>query len=511
PDTTALLLEAANFDAATVRRTAMRMGLRTEASSRFEKALDPEAAWAAARRFTEFVLEHCPGARVACTVTDAYPRPLPARRIELPYDLVGRRLGLRVGDGDIRRNLDLLGFGVREEGSRLVVDVPSWRATKDVTCSADLVEEVGRIRGYDDVPVMPPVGSLTPTRPSPLRRLERSLAALLSLDLGYAETKTYAFYGPTDVERLGLEDFAHLEVVSPIAREQDRLAVTAVANLLRAVARNVAHEATGRLWEPTRLVAPSAGGDDPALEVRTLALLTWDRDGEADASGRLFRDLMEDLRAVLAGVPVDCVGVEDAGEVALVPGLPAAVWLHPGRRGLLRAGDEILAVAGEVAPAVLRAYGLPGRVAVAEVALESVLAHRGERGSGYRPLHRYPVVPFDVAVLVPRRTPAARVAEVIRGVDVRAIRNVCVFDVYEGDGIPEGRRSLAWRLELLDPSGTLTPKKANRLRVGMRAALEREGWTVRAGEEGGRPAPGPGRRSRSRTGDASRPGGAVLD
>ncbi len=132
-------------------------------------------------------------------------------------------------------------------------------------------------------------------------------------------------------------------------------------------------------------------------------------------------------------------------------------------------------------PGVGRAFGLAGRAAVAEISLDACLAARGERGGGYRPIHRYPVVPFDVAVVVPRRTPSSEVAAAIEGVDGDRVRDVQVFDVYEGPGIPEGHRSLAFRLDLLDPEGTLTPRKADRLRRRIVASIEQRGWTVRSG------------------------------
>ncbi len=481
-DTTTLLLEAASFDPVRVRRTATRLGLRTEASTRFEKALDPEAAWAAARRFTELVLRHVPGARVARRVADAYPCPAVTPRILLPYDLPRRRLGIRISDAEVRASLLALGFGVEERGDALAVDVPTWRATKDIQVAEDLVEEVGRVHGYEHVPAVPPVGALEPTRPSIARRLERRVEDLLSRDLAYAESKSYSFYGPRDVERLALGAVRHVEIQNPNTDEQDRLAVTTLPAMLRFVERNVAREATGRTWESTRLFVPSPDGRLPD-EVRVVALATWSREGAEGPDGRLFLDLLEDVRAVLRAGPVAEVHVREADDDAcLAEGLPPPRWLHPGRRAVVEARGRRLAIAGEVAPRVLRAFEIPGRVAVAEISLDRMGEVLEEVGASYRPIHRYPVVPFDVAVVVPRRTPAGRVESVIREVDRARVRRVRVFDVYEGPSIPEGHRSLAFSLELLDPEGTLEPKQADRLRRRVVEAVEREGWTVRTAD-----------------------------
>ncbi len=337
PDTTTLLLESANFDPVRVRRSAQRHKLRTEASTRFEKHLDPERALAAARRFTELVLDLCPGARVVRRVTDVFPRPPVPRVVDLPYVMVGRRLGMKISDAEIRQNLLALGFEVEEEEDVLHVRVPSWRATKDVECDADLVEEVGRIRGYATVPSTPPVGALTPTRPSPLRRLSRRVAVRLSDDLGLNEVMSYAYYGPRDVERLGMSREPHVELANPLTEDQDRMAKTTAAALLAVAAANATREPRGRVWEESRLVLVPEADALPA-EIRVVGLLAWDAELAEDPEGTLVRDLLEDVKRTLEAVPVDAVRVREARGDALAVGLPAPVWLHPGRAAVVEGG-----------------------------------------------------------------------------------------------------------------------------------------------------------------------------
>jgi phenylalanyl-tRNA synthetase beta chain len=482
-DTTAILLEAATFDPVRIRRTASRLGLRTEASSRFEKALDPVQAEAAARRFLELLLAHVPQARVTRRLADAYPRPYPPIRIALSYDVLRRRLGTRISDAGIRAHLASIGFEPKEEGGILHVQVPSWRATKDVSSAEDLYEEVGRLAGYEALPTTAPVGPLRPTRLPPLRRLERRLGLSLSLDRGYTEILSYAFYGARDAARVGLADTPHLGVLDSTSAEHDRLILTTAPNLLRAAARNQPRVASGRLWEITRLHAPRADGRGLPREARVLGLVAWERGGGEDAEGRLYLEVLEDLRHVLAAVPVTPLEVREAGPEPLVAGLPETSWLHPGRRAALVVGGRVLAVAGEVLPRVARAFDLEGRAVLAEATLEGILAVLGEPGAGYRPVHRFPVVPFDVAVVVPERTPAADVAAAIEGAVPDHVRGVRVFDVYAGEGIPTGARSLALTMELLDAEGTLKPEQADDLRARILAALVARGWTVRKGDE----------------------------
>jgi phenylalanyl-tRNA synthetase beta chain len=481
-DTTAILLESATFDPVRIRRTAARLGLRTEASTRFEKGLDPELALQAALRFTRLVLEHVPGARVARPVADLYPRPYPPVSIDLPYGLVRRRLGLHVGDFQIRRVLASLGFDAVERGEHIHVVVPSWRATRDVGCPEDLVEEVGRIEGYDRLPAVAPIAPMAPQRPPPQRALERRAAEVLSLDLGYAEVKQRSFYGGRDAERLGLGDVAHLALRNPGSEEHDRMILTTAAGLLATAARNQLHEPRARLWTSGRLFLPRPVGGPEGLpvEVPVFGLVGWDRADEDAEPGAVFLGLVDDLRRLLERLGAAAPSVRD-GAAPLRADLPEPAWLHPGRRAVLRRGDEVLAVAGELLPSVVRAFDLRGRVALAEVDAGTLLAATCAQASSYEPVLRYPVVPFDVAVVVPRRTPAADVMHVVETAVGGSLRGLHVFDVYEGAGIPDGHRSIALRCELFDRDRTLTSKAADALRTRIVEAIGAHDWRVRAG------------------------------
>jgi phenylalanyl-tRNA synthetase beta chain len=483
-DTTGVLLEAATFDPVRVRRTSTRLGLRTEASSRFEKSLDPHLPARAALRFAQLALEACPGARIARPAADVWPAPPAPVTIELPLKLIRRRLGLRLPDTRVRRRLTALGFSVQDHRNSLQVGVPTWRATKDIEGCEDLVEEIGRLEGYGKIPVVAPVASVRPTLVPPGRRLARRLGAVLSLDLGYHEVANYAFYGAQDAAALGIADTHHVALSNPLSEGHDRLVLTTAANLLKTAARNVHQEPAGRLWEQTRLIPPGTSGALPD-ELRVVGLVSWNSADGDDPAGITFRGLLEDLRVALRRLGLARVDTTDGDAPALAPSLPAPIWLHPGRQGALRTADgRLLAVAGEVAPAIARHYGLkeqggPGRVAVAEIHMDALLEAVEGAGSCYQPVLRYPVVPFDVSLLAPRRVPAESIARTIEGAAVGHVRNVQAFDVYEGEGVPGDQRSLAFSLELYDAERTLSSKSADRLRAQVIDALRNEGWTVR--------------------------------
>lgn len=482
PETTDMLLEAATFDPVRIRRTSQRVGLRTEASSRFEKSLDPELAMAATRRFAELTLTHCPGSTVGAPVSDAYPRPFPAVTVDLPYTLARRRLGLRLTDMQLKSTLSRLGFRSSDGAGVLHVQVPSWRATKDVEGPMDLVEEVGRVAGYEGLPAVAPITTVTTTPVPPARDLERRLAAVLSMALGYAETKGYSFYGAKDVAQLGIADVAHIQLSHPLSEAHDRMTQTTAVNMMRVVERNAARAPEGRAWECTRLFPPTSGDGLPA-ELPVAGIVAWDAQDQDTEAGALIRSLLADLRDAFARLGVRGVRTEDAAASPMAEGLPAPAWLHPGRVATMSAADDgsLVAVAGELAPRVMRARGLSGRIALAEVHLPNVLAASLRAGSAYTALLRYPVVPFDVSLLVPRRTPAERVADVIADAVPRSVRGIRAFDAYEGKGVPEGQRSLAFTCELFDREATLTSEAADALRTKIIDALGEQGWQVRTG------------------------------
>jgi phenylalanyl-tRNA synthetase beta chain len=498
-DTTSILLESAWFDPVRVRRTATRHGVRTDASARFEKSLDPEGALPAARRFLASLLEHVPGARVVRAASDAYPNPFPAVVVDLDHGLVNARLGFAAAgsplpDEVVRDRLRSVGFACepRPGGSR--VSVPSWRATKDVSLPEDLVEEVGRLHGYEHVTAAPPEVPMVPTRVPEARTLERDGRTVLSPGLGYAEIASYAFYGPKDCERTGIDPEAHALLANPLSADQDRMQTTCVGNLLRAAAKNVPLLPEGealRLCEWTRIFPPTPGPRRAvAREVRVVGLLRSEAragaasggPGAGDAASRAFLGVLEDLRTLLDRLGVEGVAVEEAGDAALDPALPAPAWLHPGRRAVLRAGGDLVAVAGALHPAVARAHGLEATgVAVAEANLDRALA-RGRSDDRYEGVPRFPEVPFDVSLVVPRRTIASAVAAVIEGAAPGAVKDVALFDVYEGPGIPEGHRSLAFRMRFADRKGTLSPKAVERLQGRVLDVLRRAGWKVRTAD-----------------------------
>ena len=476
-DTTSILLESACFDPIRVRRTASRIGLRTDASSRFEKGLDPNLAEMAARRFVVLAQEMMPDVRLVRPVADAYPNPPATRTIELPMNLVRRRLGMRIPDMVVKGKLGALGFRVEEVGPNLHVTIPSWRAGKDVEYAEDLVEEVGRIRGYDHVAPMTPVTPMRPRHPASRRALERRVGPILSVDLGYREVKNYSFYGPADVEALGIADLDHVMLSHAYTDRQDRLVRTTAANLLRTAQRNGLRAPQGAMWESSRVFVPD--GDKPAHEEPVIAGVAWDTEAVEDR-GAVFLNAVADVRSMLTRMGATDVRIEQGDAMAADSATPPR-WLHPGRSARVSASGVPIGIVGEIAPAVRRAFEMEGRVAFFELRVRGLEEAVSKSSHKYEALLRYPVVPFDVSLLAGRRRPAQEIVDVIQDALPGNVRNVHCFDVYEGEGVPEGQRSLAFRCELFDREKTLSGKQADKMRNKVIEALTAAGVSVRGG------------------------------
>ena len=462
-----VLLEAAWFDPVTVRRGARILGLRTESSQRFERGADIEAVPRVLDRAAELIAETA-AASVAPGRLDVYPAPRAAVEIRLRPARARRLLGLEASVEEMAGDLAALGLGVRsasEEG--VAVTVPSFRV--DLEREIDLVEELARVRGYHRIPSTMPAGRVAARGPSrDERMLDRVRRCLCGL--GYRETIQYSFHDPAEMDRLGLsgEDPLRMQVGirNPLSADQAVLRSSLLPGLLRTAARNRARAVTDlRIFETGRVFVPRPQG--LPLEPRRLGGLAagaaappgWDAPRrEID-----FFDVKGDLEAL-----AEALAMPEPGFAAC--DLPP--FLHPGRAAALRIGDESVGWVGQIHPAVAAAWDVARGTVCFEVDLDRLLALAGDVPT-FTPIPRFPHVERDIAVIVDEEVPAADVAAAIRESGGDVVRAVRLFDVYRGDPVPPGSKSLAYRLRLQAADRTLTDAEANAVRDAVAAALAR--------------------------------------
>lgn len=458
PGTTDVLVEVATFEGRNVLETSARLGLRTDASGRFERGLDPEAVGYARDRVTQLLQESCGGSPAEDTLSH-YPDPAEPSVVSLRLERAELLLGMPVEDDEAADRLKSLGCKVRREDGRLRVTVPTFRG--DLTREPDLVEEVGRLIGLDQVPEELPASALPGGLTEPQERV-RLLRRLLA-DLGLSETITYPF-GPDRWERdLGFgggdAPGGPVQVRNPLSAEGRNLRRTLLPGLLDAAARNRSYGVRGgALFEVGRVFDPA-----PPPEDRREAALQFRMTGEYDAGeevsgsrllgveerGRVGGLLAGTVRPAGWNMPEYRAGFFEAkglverlvpGAVFLPPG-EAPPFLHPGRSATVLVDGAEAGWVGEVHPEAAERFGL-GDWSVAAFELDPALC-RPDPVTGFTPLSNVPAVNMDLAVVVGAGVRAGELLEEVSALDTPLLAGVRVFDVYEGAQVPEGRKSVA--------------------------------------------------------------------
>lgn len=474
--TTRVVLEAAHFEASTVARSARRHGIDTDAGRRFARGVDPALPPAAAARAAELLARHG-GARVV-GVGEVDTR-LPALTIRFPVTAPSRVAGRDYEPAVVRRRLEQVGCAISGGAATGVVEVrpPSWRP--DLRIPADLVEEVLRLEGLDDIPaVLPRVpagGGL-----SPAQRRARAVSQALAI-AGYVEVFSPVFTGPAALDSLGLDSDdprrAVVRLANPLDADEPLLRPTLLAGLLAVLARNVSRGLVDlAIFETGRVFRARGSAPAPLLEVagRPSAAELAQLDAALPAQPRHLAVALCGDRELPGwwgpGRPADWADAVAAATCAAraagadieVAAARLAPW-HPGRCAELRAGGVAIGHAGELHPAVTEALRLPARTCALELDLEALLA-AGGRVAGPTEFSPFPPVLLDVALVVPEAVPAARVAELLRAGFGGLCEELRLFDVYTGPQVGPGHRSLAFAVRLRAPDRTLTDAQAQAAR-----------------------------------------------
>jgi phenylalanyl-tRNA synthetase beta chain len=475
PGTTRIVLESANFHAASVRRTSVALKLRTDASVRFEKSQDPVNTLRGIAMAIALLREVSPGIRIAGGVADAL-RPLttPAP-IALPMDWLMRKLGRSVEQAEVESILASLGFKVtgtelphhpspQDSQSRcpsptwtstLSVTVPSWRATKDVTVRDDLVEEVGRMVGYGSITPCPPMIACAPPPPNPARALEHGVRQILA-DEGFTEVYNYSFVTEEEVRRLSMKPDDHVRVANPIAADQQLLRSSLLPGILRNIETNNRNFPSFRWFEIGTEIHKRAAGLPAGLpdDKPHVVAAIFSRDGDGVAS------LLE-LKRVAECLMRECV-VEPA---------PARPFEHPQRAANVVWRGETVGRLFEMHPALVGT----GRAAILDADLACV-RRLTPATAKYEPLRRFPVSSFDLSVVAAARSLALDVQEQLA--ELAGASLVAIEFVREYMLTPE-QRSVSFRITVGAPDKTLSSDEVGAVRQRIIDGMTARGYELR--------------------------------
>lgn len=455
--TTNILLESASFDFVSIRKAMRHFNLPSEASARFSRGIHPEIVKPAAERAADLMREHARG-RVARGIVDNYPAPLPAQTVALELGEVCKVLGMNFSRREAIQILRSLEFEVTEDApDTLLVKGPPHRV--DIQAgSADLIEDLIRIHGYDRLPATLMADQLPEQHGNPALVLEERARDIL-VSAGLQEAITYSLTMPAKEAPLGLPSMKYVELKNPISAERVVLRHTVLAGVLEVAAANLRHTADVRLFEIGPVFLPRADAKLPDEPRRLALVLTGRRAREfwGDSTGSPAAPLdFFDLKGVVEALTGDLHLLEVAYRAA------QTAYLHPGRSAELVVQGKPVGCFGEVHPKVVQAYELGDRAVLAgELDLETILAAVPERYK-YTPVPRFPAALRDIAIIVPEDVTAERVVAEIRTAGGELLRGTRLFDLYRGSSIPAGTKSLAYALTYQADDRTLTDKEVDK-------------------------------------------------
>ena len=458
-DTVDVVFESATFDGACIRKTALALGKRTEASAKFEKGLDVLNTLPAVNRACELVELMGAGEVVDGVIDILNYVPNPAT-VTFEPEKMNRFLGVDIPEEDQRKTLLALGFGL--EGD--TITVPSWRA--DVEHWSDIAEETARFYGYNNIPNTLSAGLNERRGWTPVQQAENATGALCR-GAGYSEIITYSFISPTYYDKINLPPDSPLrssmKILNPLGEDTSIMRTTTLPSMLDILARNYSYRSRDvRLYEIGRVYLPG-GPDGLANEPRMLTLGAYGEGYDFFTMKGAVESILRDLR--VAGAAFRACQDDPS--------------YHPGRCAGVYAGEKLLGVMGQIHPAVAANYGVDCELYCAELSFEALLEAQGP-GAEYHPLPRFPAVSRDIAVVCREEVTVGELEACIRKAGGRLLRDVVLFDIYRGQGVAEGSKSVAFSMTLRADDRSITAAEADGEVKDILTALEQElGATLR--------------------------------
>lgn len=457
-DTTTVVFESANFNGTSIRQTALALGMRTDASGKFEKNLDPLMTIPAVDRACELVELLACGDVLDGTIDIVNYIPQP-KTLTLETDKINKLLGTNITKEEMVKYLELLEIPVSGD----TIHVPSWRP--DLNLMADIAEEVGRSYGYNEIPTTA-FKTSTQGGYSPRMKFDAKVGSLCR-SMGYSEIITYSFVSPLIFDQIRIPaDSAlrnTLKIQNPLGEDTSIMRTTALPSMLDILARNYAyHNKAVKLYEQAKVYIPVVDASLP-LEPKILVFGTY-------GAGETFFTLKGEVEALLAGL-----------------NLPKAEYIadsnnpscHPGRCAAISINDKLVGHIGQIHPIVAKNYGIDAEVYCAELNMEDLYGAELPEAT-YVPLPKYPAVTRDLAIICDEDITVAQAEKVISSAAGKLLRTIRLFDIYRGTGIPEGKKSMAFSLELRADDRTLTDTDSDTTTTNVLDALQREiGATLR--------------------------------
>lgn len=446
-DTKSILIESANFNGRSVRLTSRKVSLRTEASAKYEKDLDPNLSDIACNRVCQLIEEIGAGTVVSGHI-DIYDGKAEGRTLELSPEKANGLLGTDIEASDMVKMLNALELNSKLENDKIVVSVPSFR--RDLTIEADLIEEVGRIYGIDKIISQPLVGTLTKAEKTLFRQIEDKAKAILT-GIGLNEITTYSFISPKQYDKLNISEDSikrkSVEIRNPLGEDFSVMRTTLIGNMLEVMTRNYKYGVDkawayeiGSTFTPKELPIKEL-----PYENRTLSIGMY---GSSDFF--TLKGVVETL--------FEKLGIKGYEYIREKNDLS----FHPGRTATITLGNHVLGIIGEVHPDVLDNFGMKERVYVAELNFELIVLY-SNLDRKYTPLPKYPSVTRDIALVVDEEIMVKEIEKIIVENSKKLVEAIKLFDVYKGGQIEKGKKSIAYSIIYRSHEKTLTDEDVSKV------------------------------------------------
>lgn len=453
--TTSVLLEAACFDATTIRRTSARVKKRTEASARFEKTLDPLQNIFALQRFIKLYKENDKALQYANDIISLGEVPQ-EHIIKISPTFIEQRLGVVLSYEVVKQKLQALGFKVEEKEGVYTITVPSYRASKDIAIPEDIVEEVARLYGYDKIPFVLPSKRMEPSDVTPVMRL-RNLKQLMAYNAAMYEVNNYPFFDEEFLQEIHWEPERYLEVMSPVSQHWRRLVTSLIPHLLKNVQQNLHKEEQLRFFEWNRIWPSNS------TERRSCAGIFFRRHGEVD-----FYQAKNSLVNLFAMLKIDITWVK--ASQMLDP------WYNLLQTATLMHKEQCIGTAGMIADTWVSKISSEGQAFAFELDGDFLLSYK-ESPIKFKPLYKYPETALDISMLVPLSLTVDQLITTIREVDAK-IKRVGLIDAFQKTEW-HNKKSLTFRFHVVDEHKTLTKDEIDSVLKRVTEAVTAQGATVR--------------------------------
>lgn len=465
-DTTTLFLESANFDAVAIRKTASKIDLRTDAAARYEKTLDPELTELAIARFIRILKDEDKDIKVTSSFSDVYIEKYPHITIHIDKDYIDRSIGKVLSMDEVTTTLKNLEYDIKVDGKDITIEVPTFRATKDVSQKADIIEEIARIHGYDNIEPKTNLWAVTPVAKDPVRELEYSAKEVLASKYGMNEIHSYVWYNTELNQELGIKVKDNLKIVNGIVRLDNTLRREMAPTMLYAVNKNLKYMNDCKVFEVGRTFNYNFDGKE-AEEYKVLGLAVASTKQTEKELAFETKSMIDSIVKINKNLDVEYKEIE----------LVQNNWMHPVNSFEIVVNNQSLGYISVVHPKIKDAINSKASIVVAELKIDT-LGEIAKNEINYKEISKYQTVTFDLSLIVNKDTKYVEIEKVIKDANMEYLMDYSLVDIYESTEKLLGKKTVTIRFTIGSYTDTLTKEQIDVERESILKSLNNNGMYI---------------------------------